>query len=439
MQTHSKRPNSVPPLREDSLAYALMTAAEMMAAVVEGRTLTDALAKLWASRPALPQGARGAIQDLAYGSLRDFGRGDFLLGKLLQKPLAEPVQSLLRVALHRLSVRPEQAYMIVDQAVCAAATISDGRYKGVVNGVLRNAQRQAEPLEKQMAADDEAHWRHPAWWIQRVRRLYPDDWQSVLENGNNHPPMGLRVNRRRWSVDQALAALAEEGLAASARDNGAIILAQPVPVSRLPGFADGRLSVQDAAAQWAAGWLDVADGQRVLDACSAPGGKTAHLLESADIDLLALDADAVRLKRVAENLDRLGLKANLKAADCRDLDAWWDGKPFDRILADVPCSASGVVRRHPDIKWLRRASDIAHFADQQAVILDALWRVLAPDGKMLYVTCSVFGQENSEQIERFVKRTVDCIRLPLGGRLDRQWLPSTEHDGLFYALLQKTA
>ena len=407
--------------------------------MVAGGTLTEALSALWSARPATPPGVRGAILDLAYGSLRDYGRQDFILGKLLQKPLPEPVQSLLRVALHRLDSRADTAHTIVDQAVTAAATLLGGKFKGVVNGVLRNALRQSADLNRAADADMVAEFRHPPWWIRRLRSQYPDHWRAILAAGNTHPPMALRINRRRASAREVLAAFAAAELPVRELNNGALLLDRPVPVARVPGFAEGLVSVQDAGAQYAARYLDLVDGQRVLDACAAPGGKTSHILETADVALTALDTDAFRARRVSENLERLGLTAEVKTADCRVLSRWWDGRPFDRILADVPCFASGVVRRNPDIKWLRRSDDVARFAAQQAEILDALWQVLAPGGKMLYVTCSVFAEENREQIAAFATRHPDCCRLPIAGQPDCQYLPSTEHDGFFYALLEKAA
>ena len=438
----SRRPPSlhaVPDPAEDSLAYALLTSAQLIARVIAGGTLTEALAGLWAARPGTPPGVRGAVLDLAYGTLRDYGRQDFILGRLLEKPLPEPVQSLLRVALHRLDDRAGTAHTVVDQSVTAAATLLGGKFKGVVNGVLRNALRQSADLALAADADMVAEFRHPPWWIRRLRKHYPEHWRAILLAGNTHPPMALRVNRRRARPDEVRAAFADADLPHRVLDNGALLLARPVPVGRLPGFAEGLVSVQDAGAQYAAGYLDLAAGQRVLDACAAPGGKTSHMLESADVALTALDADPQRARRVSENLERLGLHAEVKTADCRDLARWWDGRPFDRILADVPCSASGVVRRNPDIKWLRRAEDVARFAAQQAEILDALWQVLAPGGKMLYVTCSVFAEENRDQVAAFIARHPDCCRLPLAGQPDCQYLPCAEHDGFFYALLERTA
>jgi 16S rRNA (cytosine967-C5)-methyltransferase len=251
------------------------------------------------------------------------------------------------------------------------------------------------------------------------------------------------VNCRRTTVADYLAELARHEIAAQQTGEWAVRIKNPVTVDRLPGFATGLVSVQDAAAQLAAPMLDAQSGMRVLDACAAPGGKTTHLLERADLDLLAVDSDATRLARVKQNLDRLQLNATLVAADVQSLDNWWDGRPFDRVLADVPCTASGVVRRHPDIKWLRRAVDIARFATQQRALLDALWQVVASGGKLLYATCSVFNEENSRQIEDFLTRHADARRVALNGVVstigipEGQLLPDNEHDGFFYALLQK--
>jgi 16S rRNA (cytosine967-C5)-methyltransferase len=247
------------------------------------------------------------------------------------------------------------------------------------------------------------------------------------------------VNTRRASVDQYRQLLAQRGIEATARGAGAVQLARPMPVDKLPGFAEGKVSVQDAGAQQAAQLLDVADGMRVLDACSAPGGKAAHLLERADLDLVALDSDPERLQKVAQNFARLHLSAQLLAGDAAQPGQWWDGRPFQRILADVPCSASGVVRRHPDIKWLRRESDLQQFAAQQRGILDALWRCLARGGKLLYATCSVFAEENGLQIAAFLARHEDARRMPLTGleSMEGQLIPDPLHDGFYYALLAK--
>jgi len=427
------------PLEDTSLAFALHGAALAVAEVMAGRNLNEALAELWRRWPNLPPGQRGAVQDLAYGALRRFGRDDFHLARLMQKPPAAPVRALLLVALARLAVRPEEAHTVVDQAVEAAGALQRGKFKALVNGVLRNFLRRRAELEAAAGEDEAARWQHPRWWIARLRREHPGEWQSILEAGNGRPPMTLRVNRRRVAETDFLARLLAADIEARPLEGGAIRLARPLPVERLSGFAEGLCSVQDAGAQRAAALLDVHAGQRVLDACAAPGGKTAHILERAAVELLALDADAGRAVRVSENLLRLGLTARVAVADCRETAAWWDGRAFDRILADVPCSASGVVRRHPDIKWLRRASDIARFARAQAEILDALWRVLAPGGKLLYATCSLFAEENERQVAAFAARQEDCMRLPVAGAPGLQLLPNEEHDGFFYALLEKQA
>jgi 16S rRNA (cytosine967-C5)-methyltransferase len=427
--------------RSAPLGEALLAAAHMVADVLGGRNLDDAFAAARLTGP-----LRGAVRDLAWGTLRRCGRGDFFLGRLIERPLRDTtVHALLLCALTRLEDRPEEAHTTVDQAVEAAARIARGKFSGLTNGVLRGFLRRRDELAAALAADETATLQHPRWWLDRLAAAFPDDWRSVAEAGNRHPPMCLRANRRRATVDACLAELAAAGIAArrpsgAGGDDAALLLDAPIAVERLPGFAEGKISVQDWGAQQAAPLLDARAGMRVLDACAAPGGKSGHLLERADIDLTALDADAGRAARVVENLDRLGLAAAVTAADCRDLDAWWDGRPFERILADVPCSASGVARRHPDIKWLRRPGDVAKFARQQAEILDALWRTLAPGGRMLYCTCSVFPEENGRQVANFADRHADAVRLPTGGaEKERQWLPADEHDGFYYALLEKRA
>jgi len=421
-------------LPADSLAHALHAAARAIGAVIGGRNLDAALAAL-----RLPPAARPATMELAFGALRRYGRGDFFLGKLIERPLADPaIRGLLLAALHRLEARPQDAHTTVDQAVTAAAVLAHGKYRALVNGVLRNFLRRRDELLAAADGDEAACWQHPRWWLEKLRAAYPADWQAIAAAGNEHPPMTLRVNHRRTATADFLAELAQAGIAGRATGEAAIRLDKPVPVERLPGFAEGRVSVQDRGAQQAAPLLDARPGMRVLDACAAPGGKTAHLLERADLDLTALDADAARAGRIDDNLRRLGLAATVRVADCRDLAAWWDGRPFDRILADVPCSASGVVRRHPDIKWLRRPADVAGFAATQAEILDALWQTLAPGGTMLYATCSLFAEENGAQVAAFVARHPDAQRLPTHGEEnDWQLTPDVEQDGFYYARLAK--
>ncbi len=406
--------------------------AGVLAAVLAGRTLPQALAAA-----ALSDG-RGAVMDTAYGALRFRGELEGVLAQLLRQPLKERrLHALLLGALYRLAHTDAPAYAVVNETVEAAGP---KWARGLINGVLRNFLRDSASTLERARASEEGRWNFPAWWVDKLRAAYPEDWQALLAVSLEHPPLTLRVNRRRISPDGCLALLAQAGLAAGPSGPWALTLDQPVPVSRLPGFADGLVSVQDAGAQWAALALDLADGQRVLDACAAPGGKTGHILECADVDLLALDADAARLERVRENLARLHLDARLLAADAADPAAWWDGRPYDRILADVPCSASGVVRRHPDIKWQRRPADLATFTRQQAKILAALWQTLAPGGKLLYATCSVFPEENQNQIQAFRKTHADARRLSLPAELgDGRLPPARRNDGFFYALLEKTS
>jgi 16S rRNA (cytosine967-C5)-methyltransferase len=294
--------------------------------------------------------------------------------------------------------------------------------------------RQQSDLLTDLAADPVAANQHPDWWLNRLQAAYPTQWREIVAAGNEPPPMALRVNLRRCQRDQYQARLSAAGIAATPFGEAGLALAKPSPVERLPDFAEGLVSVQDPAAQMAATLLDPAPGSRVLDACAAPGGKAAHLLERADLDLLALDLKPSRCRRVAENLARLGLHAELQAADCTRLDSWWDGRPFDAVLADVPCTASGVVRRNPDAKWLRRESDIASFAATQARILDVLWQVVRPGGRLLYATCSVFPEENAEQIARFMATRPDARR-----DHEEQILPTADHDGFFYCRLEKAA
>lgn len=413
----------------DSLAHGLLLAARAIADVGAGRSLSEAVGD-W--RQELPA-ARAAAQDLAYGALRRAGHGDFILGRLLQKPLPDPLaHGLLLAALYRLETRPEAPHTVVDQAVQAATVIAGGRYKGLVNAVLRNALRQATQLAQAAAQDEVATWRHPHWWLSRLQRAYPQQWQAVATAGNQQPPMTLRVNRRHWDLATAAAAYAEAGIAVRPIGTCGLQLSRALPVDALPGFAEGWVAVQDAGAQEAALRLGAQDGERVLDACAAPGGKSVHILELANVDLLALDVDERRCQRINENLQRHRLQAEVKAADCSNTAAWWDGRPFDRILADVPCSASGVVRRHPDAKWLRRNDDIARFSRSQRQIVDALWPTLRPGGTMLYATCSVFPEENQQQVDSFLARHADA---EAGERV--QLLPDDDHDGFFYAVLRK--
>jgi 16S rRNA (cytosine967-C5)-methyltransferase len=415
-------------MKAATLAQELRDAASLVAHVAGGRSLADEGI----------EAPRAALLDLTHGTLRRYGRVQAIVRELSRR--GEPdaaVQALLWCSLYALDSGRYADYTVVDQAVRACGLMERWNAKGYVNGLLRSYLRERGSLEAQLRNDAQAHYQHPAWWIDAVRAAYPQSWGEVLAAGNDHPPMALRVNRRKAGVEDYAARLAAAGIGAKRLGHEALLLERPLPVERLPGFAQGEVSVQDAGAQRAARCLDLAAGQRVLDACAAPGGKSAHILESADVSLTALDVDAGRCAKVASNLERLGLSASVQAADCTLPEAWWDGVPYERILADVPCSSSGVARRHPDLKWLRRASDLPAFAARQVAILDALWRVLAAGGKLLYVTCSVFPQENEELVEAFVTRAAGARRQPLADGQPAQWLPGPEHDGFYYALIQK--
>lgn len=424
------------------LAEALAAAAALVARVAAGRSLSAELERAGElgveSSSASPR-SRAALADLCYGTLRRYGRSQAIVAALSRRAAAaDPsVEALLWCAFYALESGRYADYTVVDQAGRACAAMQRAGAKGYVNALLRGFLRARPTLAARLAADPVAHHQHPAWWIERVRAAYPSAWEEVLAAGNTHPPMCLRVNARRSTPEAYAGQLAAAGIGARRIGAAALLLDKPVPVDRLPGFAAGEVSVQDAGAQRAAGLLDLRAGQRVLDACAAPGGKAAHILETAQVALTALDIDAARSADVTRSLARLGLAAEVRSADCSAPDSWWNGDAFDRILADVPCSASGVARRHPDIKWLRRAADVAAFAARQARILDALWRTLAPGGKLLYVTCSVFPEENSAVIDAFAERTPGARLAPLADEGPAQLLPGPENDGFFFALLEK--
>lgn len=414
-------------------------AAIVQQVLADGRNLNQALDEALRNRLAWTPAQRAALQDLSYGTLRFYGQLHALLGLLLHKPLAdERVRFLLLVALYQLQYGKSAQHAVVDQAVRATQALNP-RMAGLANAVLRNFLRNQAALLERAAQGDEGRYSYPQWWIDELRTQYGEGGATILDEGNRHPPMTLRVNKRRGTTQEYLARLVQQGISARLVEPDALLLEKPVPVDKLPGFFDGLVSVQDAAAQHAARLLDIHDGVRVLDACAAPGGKSAHILENAAVQLVAVDKDEKRLRRVAENLRRLELSAKLVAGDAAEPEKWWDGIAFHRILADVPCSASGVVRRHPDIKWLRRSADIAGFARQQLNILCALWRLLAQDGKLLYATCSVFRQENEQVIAAFLAQQPDAWRLPivLPENSNGQLLPNDRHDGFFYALLHK--
>jgi 16S rRNA (cytosine967-C5)-methyltransferase len=426
-----ERPKRATPLLRD----ALREAAELVARVAAGRSFSVELGR---RADGHAPAARPAVLDLCYGTLRGYGRVQAIVAALSRRRRPDPeIEPLLWCSIYAIQSGRYADYTVVDQAVQACARIGRRAPKAYVNAVLRTYLRSRDSLATSLAANPEFRYQHPHWWIERVRVAYPQAWQAILDAGNTHPPMAVRVNRRRATPEAYADRLALAGLPARRVGESGLLLERPVPIDELPGFAAGEASVQDAGAQLAAPYLDLADGQRVLDACAAPGGKCAHILESASVSLTALEIDPARRARIEKNLARLDLRARVVTGDCSRPTDWWDGVPFDRVLADVPCTASGVVRRHPDIKWLRRESDVALFAARQANILDALWRVLARGGKLLYVTCSVFPEENDAVVGAFCARTPGARRLDLPDRAPAQLFPDADHDGFYFALLAK--
>lgn len=432
----------------------LLQTADAVQAVQGGRSLTEVLARV-------PAELRPGTQALSFAVLRRLGSAIAVRSLLAPKAPPARVDALLLSALALLWPEAGQApayddHTLVDQAVDAAKQRAPAS-AAFINAVLRRFLRERPVLTATAQHDPQGAFNHPPWWIERLKQDWPGQWQAILAANNQPPPMVLRVNARRTSASDYLQRLAAAGIAARAfgpRAPQAVVLERPVPVQQLPGFAAGEVSVQDAAAQLAAGLVLDAQGPlgplpagaRVLDACAAPGGKTAHLLERQSLALLALDADAQRLARVQETLARIGLVASLKAADARQTASWWDGRPFDAILLDAPCSASGIVRRHPDVRWLRRPSDIDALALTQAQLLDALWPLLAPGGRLVYATCSVFKREGQVQVDAFLQRQTNARAVPLGdlgGHLlplpDNGANPVATLDGFFYALLTKPA
>ena len=429
------------------LATLLGHTADAVAAVRAGESLNTALDRC-------PAAARPGTQALAFHALRWLGSAEAVRRRLAAKAPAAKTDALLLAALALLwpaGEPPYAAHVLVDQAVSAARRRDKGS-ASFVNAVLRRFLREQDALVESACADPVGRWNHPAWWLARLQADWPERWQAIAEADNTRPPMTLRVNARRATVEGYLAALAGAGLAGEAAGGFAVRLLRPVPVGRLPGFDRGEVSVQDANAQRAAPLLlaePLAPGARVLDACAAPGGKTAQLLERADLEVLALDRDPARLARVDATLARLGLAARTVAADAARPEAWWDGRPFQAILLDAPCSASGIVRRHPDVRWLRRASDLAALAATQARLLDALWPLLAPGGRILYCTCSLFRAEGQDQIDAFLQRHGDALlpsSPPSPGHLlplpDNDATPSAgpsaaAADGFFLTLIEK--
>lgn len=428
----------------------LQGAAALLLAVRAGRSMTAELERV-------PPHLRPGVQALGFHALRWLGRAEALRQQLASRPPPPEADALLCVALALASEVDDSLYTeytLVDQAVEAAKHSEETRHQAsFINGCLRRFLRERDAMLAICERKPQAVWNHPQWWVDRVRKDHPDVWQTILLANNSRAPLTLRVNSRLTTQADYLQTLQANEIAAAPVGEHGIMLDSPRAVTRLPGYAEGLFSVQDAGAQLAAplllNGLETAQGQprlRLLDACAAPGGKTAHLLELADADVLALDIDADRCTRVQKNLDRLQLQAQITVADAGLPERWWDGQEFDGILLDAPCTASGIVRRHPDVRWLRRPTDIAQLAAQQTRLLEALWPLLRVGGRLLYCTCSVFRAEGEQQIQTFVMHHTDALLKPSPGHL----LPQSrvagpvfpdnllrEYDGFYYAVLEK--
>ena len=426
-----------------------LVAARVIDAVTEGYSLADCLppqlAKLKETRD------RAFVQALCYGVCRFYTRLDIILSHLLSKPMNEKdsdVHALLLVGLYQLMDMNTAPHAAVSETVDAVEGLNKAWARGFINAVLRQYQREREPLTEHIESDIEAKHAHPRWWINAIRDAWPEQWEAVLAANNEHPPFSLRVNQQQIGVDDYLEKLTNSELAAHRipHTQHGIILEKPVSVEVLPKFAAGQVTVQDGAAQLAAELMQLQPNLRVLDACAAPGGKLTHLLEvEPTLDVTAVEKDKGRLSLIHDNLRRATQEAKCIAADASDLSAWWDNKPFDRILLDAPCSASGVVRRHPDIKLLRYPTDIASLANEQFTILSALWETLTPGGLLVYATCSIFPEENTEVVKKFLAATAGAAEEKITAKwgvaceVGRQILPGMEEmDGFYFACLRKS-
>lgn len=425
----------------------LQAAASVVAAIRRGESATPALARVASE-------LRPAAQALSFHALRQLGRAEALRQQLAKRPPPPAADALLCTALAlawREEGAPYPAFTLVDQAVEAAKRAPETRaQQAFINACLRRFLRERDALVAATDADPVARFNHPRWWIARLQQDHPQQWEQILAANNAAAPLTLRVNTRRVTVEAMQAQLQEKDIATDRVGEHGLILRQALPVGAIPGFAEGLLSVQDAGAQLAAQLVarDTAGTPRVLDACAAPGGKTAHLLELLDAEVLALDVDPARCERIHQNLQRLGLQADVRAADAGEPAQWWDGRPFDAILLDAPCTASGIVRRHPDVRWLRREADVAALARQQERLLTALWPLLKPGGSLVYCTCSVFRAEGEARIAAFVAHNNTALQQPAPGHLIPQNGANAEgvrdnrasdHDGFYYAVLQKGA
>lgn len=429
-------------------AEARLVAARALEAVLDQRrNLGDALSNL--DRQLTESRDRALVRRLCNRVLRDYPALDWRLSQLLRKPLsrkARDIHFLLLLALDQLMENREPAHAIVHASVAAARIAGQHHLSGLVNAVLRNQQRRGSELDQRMPEDDALRLGYPPWLLDAIQHDWPEQWRTIADAGNQKPPIWLRVNRRRCTPDELCRRLAEDGIQASADPHfpDAVRLDLPARVSSLPGYSEGAFSVQDAGAQSAAALLELADGQRVLDACAAPGGKAAHILESCDVALTALEIDPTRAERIEQTFERLGLKGKVVVGDAATPGDWAGNEQFDRILVDAPCSATGVLRRHPDIRWQRQPGDIDENTRLQAQILDALWPLLAPGGLLVYASCSILHAENRDQAREFIARHGDAqlqdtyLEEALAADPGCQILPgSLDRDGFYYVRLRR--
>jgi 16S rRNA (cytosine967-C5)-methyltransferase len=396
-------------------AAARAAAARAVSAVYRGRSLDAALAELFSTPNHPLAGERALIQEMTYGALRWHFQLMPLVSSFLEKPIKEDdaeLKALLVLGFYQLLHMRVAPHAAVKETVEAVVALNKKWAKGMINAVLRRLLREEPQIHARIAADENLALAHPSWLLARIKTAWPDDWRAIATANNARAPLALRVHHGKLTRDAYLDLLTQAGIAAHAMPDidSALILESPVAVESLPGFAAGKASVQDAAAQLAALLLDAKPGERVLDACAAPGGKSAHILERVpQVSLTALDVNAQRLEQVRDNFARLGLTGAVIQGDATDPAGWWDGQPFDRILLDAPCSATGVIRRHPDIRLHRSPADIGRVVATQAHLLNALWPLLAPGGKLLYVTCSILPEENAQQMAAFLARQPDTL------------------------------
>jgi len=410
--------------------------------VLSGKNLDKAFAVVFEKySKKLEEINKPEIKNLVYGALRFLGESSFIINKLVKRRIDDnSLECLLYVALYQINHDRATDFTIVDQVVNACKKINSKKC-GFINAILRNYLRDKDNLRTQAEQDEEANLNYPEWWVLKIKKEYPENWLDILKSGNKHPSLTLRINTRKVNPKVYEEILKEKGIDYSGLNKEALILKKPTDVQKIPNFMDGYVSIQDYGAQLAAHLIDLKKGHKVLDLCAAPGGKTCHMLELEQIELTAVELNKERVKMITDNLGRSGLKAKVINAKIDIINKWWDGEQFDRIMLDAPCTASGIVRRHIDIKWLRRESDLEFFSRQQFELLNASWGMLKDKGKLLYVTCSIFKDENRVVIEKFKKsNNVKEIKIKFPDNvisIENQLIPTHNHDGLFYALLEK--